>query len=166
MNWEAIGAVGEIAGALGVIISLIYLASQIRTQNRESRLAAATEWTNQWNDFLASVAERPRLAEVWMKGLQDFSSLNESEVIQFSASIGRFFRVAESLHDQYTQGRLDPKTWRGIGRTLSDVSRNPGVKAWWPTRSHWYSDDFVAYVKPYIDSTEPQRMYPYERGSG
>ena len=30
MNWEAIGAVGEILGALAVFASLIYLARQIR----------------------------------------------------------------------------------------------------------------------------------------
>lgn len=33
MNWDAIGAVGEIVGALAVVISLVYLASQIRIQN-------------------------------------------------------------------------------------------------------------------------------------
>ena len=31
VNWEAIGAVGEVVGALGVIVSLSYLAAQIRT---------------------------------------------------------------------------------------------------------------------------------------
>ena len=33
MNWEAIGAVAELAGALGVIVSLIYLAKQISMTN-------------------------------------------------------------------------------------------------------------------------------------
>ena len=37
MNWEAIGAVGEILGAAGVIITLIYLASQIRQNTRATR---------------------------------------------------------------------------------------------------------------------------------
>ena len=37
MNWEAIGAVGEILGALGVIITLLYLAGQIRQNNRQIR---------------------------------------------------------------------------------------------------------------------------------
>ena len=165
MNWEAIGAVGEIGGAMGVIISLIYLASQIRTQNRESRLAAATEWTNQWNAFLASLAQDVRVAEIWLKGIQDFSSLSAPEVVMFSSQLGRLFRAAEGLHDQFAHGRLDPKTWRGIGRTLEDVARHPGVKAWWPTRAGWYSDDFVAYVQPYIDSAEPAQMYD-ERGNG
>ena len=30
MNWEAIGAVGEVAGAIGVIVTLAFLATQIR----------------------------------------------------------------------------------------------------------------------------------------
>ncbi len=45
MNWEAIGAVGEIFGALAVVVSLVYLATQIRSQNRESRIAASHEIT-------------------------------------------------------------------------------------------------------------------------
>ena len=43
MNWDAVGAIGEILGAGAVVISLFYLASQIRTQNKEAQLAAAHE---------------------------------------------------------------------------------------------------------------------------
>ncbi len=159
MNWEAIGAIGEILGALGVVVSLVYLASQIRTQNRESRVAAVNEWTHQWNQFLVSFAEHPNLSELWMKGLRDFSALNPTEIVQFSSHLGRIFRVGENIYHQYKQGLFDPKTWRGVERTLADVARFPGAKAWWPTRSHWYSDEFVALAQPWFDSTEPQRMY-------
>ncbi len=34
MNWDAIGAIAELLGAVGVIASLVYLATQIR-QSRE-----------------------------------------------------------------------------------------------------------------------------------
>ena len=34
MNWEAIGAIGEVLGALAVIGSLVYLALQIRANSR------------------------------------------------------------------------------------------------------------------------------------
>jgi len=37
MNWEMISAVGQMLGAVGVIISIIYLAAQIRNQNEESQ---------------------------------------------------------------------------------------------------------------------------------
>ncbi len=35
MNWDAIGAVGEIVGAAGVILSLVYLAAQIRHNTKQ-----------------------------------------------------------------------------------------------------------------------------------
>jgi hypothetical protein len=34
VNWEAIGAVGEIVGALAVVLTLVYLALQVRTAKR------------------------------------------------------------------------------------------------------------------------------------
>ena len=40
MNWEMISAVGQVLGAIGVIISIVYLAAQIRNQNKESQRAA------------------------------------------------------------------------------------------------------------------------------
>lgn len=43
MNWDAIAAVGEIMGALAVVVSVAYLAVQIRKQTAESRLTAARE---------------------------------------------------------------------------------------------------------------------------
>lgn len=33
MNWDAIGTIGEIIGATAVVVSLVYLATQIRVQN-------------------------------------------------------------------------------------------------------------------------------------
>ena len=42
MNWEAIGALGETVGALAVLVTLVYLAMQIR-QNTKTVQAAKTE---------------------------------------------------------------------------------------------------------------------------
>ena len=36
LNWDALGATGEILGAAGVLITLIYLASQVRQSAKNS----------------------------------------------------------------------------------------------------------------------------------
>ena len=53
MNWEAIGAIGEIVGALAVVLTLVYLAYQVRyaktatvDQNRLTRSTAIREIIN------------------------------------------------------------------------------------------------------------------------
>ena len=38
MNWEAIGAIGEIVGALAVVLTLGYLANQVRHAKEAPRI--------------------------------------------------------------------------------------------------------------------------------
>jgi hypothetical protein len=52
MNWEAITAVGQIVGAVGVIISVIYLAQQVRSNSRQTRLASMRTMSDAFNQWL------------------------------------------------------------------------------------------------------------------
>ena len=56
MNWEMLSAIGQLVAAIGVIPSLIYLAVQIREQNKERRRAGINILTAQWSELL--VAQR------------------------------------------------------------------------------------------------------------
>ena len=82
MNWDAIGAVGEIVGASAVVLSLAYLAVQIRLQNRESRASTVTHLTEQWNSATLAVAQNGELAKVWTAGLRG-EALPEDERARF-----------------------------------------------------------------------------------
>lgn len=41
VNWDAVGAIGEIVGATAVVVTLFYLAIQIRETRKEAQLTAA-----------------------------------------------------------------------------------------------------------------------------
>ena len=61
MNWEAIGAVGEVGGAIAVVATLVYLAAQIR-HSAESNLAS-TQFgiQSEFNRFHEMVISDPEL---------------------------------------------------------------------------------------------------------
>ncbi len=40
MNWSAVGAIGELLGAAAVVVSLLYLAAQMRMGARQAQLEA------------------------------------------------------------------------------------------------------------------------------
>ena len=151
MNWDALGALAELVGALGVIVSLLYLATQIRVQNRESRVSASRELSSSFNDFLGDMARDSVLAEIFIRGLRDMGSLDEVELMQFSSHMNRVFRVFESMHLQNLEGRLDSSVWRGVANILKDYSSQKGFRDWWSTRRHWYSNDFQIYVDPLME---------------
>jgi hypothetical protein len=53
-------------GAVGVVISIVCLAAQIRNQNKESQRAATDVLTTHWSDLNKSLVEKPELAALWI----------------------------------------------------------------------------------------------------
>jgi hypothetical protein len=80
VNWEAAGAIGEIVGAAAVVVSLVYLASQIRTQNREARAASVHQVMHEYS---ISRLHEPAMADLWVAAIEDFGSLSSSERLRF-----------------------------------------------------------------------------------
>src|SRR2546427_9370347 len=107
MNWEMISAIGQMLGALGVIISIAYLAAQIRNQNKESQRAAMNVLTSHWSDLTKTLVENPDLAELWLRGLRSFDALDGASKLRLSAHLGRFLRFADSLYLNFLDGNLD-----------------------------------------------------------
>ncbi|MEZ5572247.1 MAG: hypothetical protein R3E64_09500 [Halioglobus sp.] len=159
MNWEAIGAIGEIASAAGVIITLIYLATQIRIQNSESKSRNISEISSQWNNFLGDLATNYELANAWKIGLVDFSALDEVPKVQLSAHLSRVFKTIEGFHQQWLAGNLSDDTWTALGNATTDICQYPGVKTWWDLRRSWYAKQFQDYVATCIRADMKPNIY-------
>ena len=63
MNWDAIGAVGEITGVLVLVLSLVYVGIQIRQNTRAMRYQAGQNLTDMQVRVNAMLAENSDLAE-------------------------------------------------------------------------------------------------------
>jgi hypothetical protein len=159
MNWEAIGAIGEIASAAGVIITLIYLATQIRIQNTESKSRNISEISTQWNNFLGDLATNFELANAWKIGLGDFSALDDVQKVQLSAHLSRVFKTIEGFHQQWLSGNLSDDTWAALGNATTDICQYPGVQAWWDLRRRWYAEEFQDYVGTCISTDLKPNIY-------
>ena len=158
MNWEMISAIGQMLGAIAVVVSLVYLAIQIRSQKQESRNAVINSLTTQFNDFMRSQVESADLCALWLHGLHSFDELDAPSKLRFSSHIGRQLRTADSLYLHFLEGTLDPRLWRGFDRTIADIAAYPGFQKWWPSRKDWYSDEFCALIDDHI-KTAKHRLY-------
>ena len=146
MNWEAISAIGQLVGALAVVISLIYLASEVRSSARAARLASERSLVEMLIRFAQQVAEHPHLSELFYRGIHDFESLEGAERMRFSALMDQLFRLYEETYYGQSEGHVAARIWRQAEAPLRDFSAYPGVQAWWRSRSHWFSEDFANLV--------------------
>ena len=148
------GAVGEIIGAIAVVVSLLYLAAQIRNQNRESRLSTINSSLAEWNSLMSLVADNAELADIWSRGLKN-EALAEPEEVRFRAFTQSYFRVVEGLYLQHLEARLDDRIWHGIGKGFSGMLAAKGLHRFWDHRKEWYSQEFRNFVEDEIRSKEP-----------
>ena len=147
MNWEAISAIGQLVGALAVVISLIYLANQVRSNARETRLAAMRSTLDFLTRFTQQIAEHADLAELRHRGFDDFESLEGVERARFGSYMHAMFRTMETVYYQHLEGHLDPRVWRGLEVVVRDINAYPGVQAWWRSYSRWFSgEEFAKFI--------------------
>ena len=65
MNWEAVGAMGEIVGALAVLATLYYLSGQIKINSRE------IERANDYQSAQSILGMNGLYVQIWQPIMQD-----------------------------------------------------------------------------------------------
>jgi hypothetical protein len=159
VNWEAISAIGQIVGALAVVISLIYLANGVRSSARATRIASERSLVEMLIRFVQQLAEHPHLSELYYRGIHDFESLEGAERVRFSALMDQLFRLYEETYYGQSEGHVAARIWRQAEAPLRDLNGYPGVQAWWRSRSHWFSEDFAKYVNQLQPTAKAPRLY-------
>ena len=90
MNWTAIGAIGELIGALAVVITLIFLAVQLRhgsrsldESNRLNRVGAVDRHNDTISRWRGRMMENEDLARIWLAATRD-EALTELETFRMN----------------------------------------------------------------------------------
>ena len=155
MNWDAIGAISESLGALGVIASLIYLATQMRNSTIASAVEAKLTTTRFLTEFNRDLINDPELYDLWDRGGRDLDSLDRRESIRFSNLNLNAFWFFSAGHYQKRVGTLSDNDFYEMESIMAFWISRPGVKQWWTKYGRQrFNPDFVRYLnQKYLDDT-------------
>jgi hypothetical protein len=147
MNWEALGAIGEIIAALGVIASLVYLAVQIR-QNTVSVRSNTYQASAAFSAEVARmIAEDPDLARIYRVGRQQFESLTGDEKIRFITLFALQFRSYEQMFLEHRRGLIEPEIWECRRDSMLRFAVEPGFQEVWNDRKHSFTRSFREFLE-------------------
>lgn len=99
INWDAIGAIGDFAGSIGVFISLIYIALQMRHSAAETRDASIHSVMQLAIQFRAE-SYTGELAEICFKAASG-ATLTALESLKFEGYLSALFELNELVFVQY-----------------------------------------------------------------
>lgn len=145
MNWDAVGAVGEVIGAVAVVATLLFVARDIRQNSKSLAISALRDTTAQWNQWSNMIASSSDLADIVAKGNNAFSGLSESEKLRYGAYVQSFFDNVESYRSLVVEHNAE----KDLDVLVSITARRiiiPGFAAWWNENAADYDSDFVAWI--------------------
>lgn len=150
MNWPAISAVADVFAALAVLVTLVYLAVQLRQAKEQIELAGQRHRADAARDVLASVSDSPHLAPVLAKlgGFPwgDYGVDEPADQVRVFAWCHAWMRTEEmnfrmnSAEQKATQEQL-LKGWLSV----------PWAARFWVENRAVYDSDFAAKVNALLE---------------
>ena len=128
MSWEALGAIGEISGSVAVVISLLYLAIQLRHTNRQSSSDAGFKLLAELNRINEIVFSDSDAAAVMLK-LKTGEDLTPEEAVRAYSLADRMINSWYAGEISYRKGMLDEELFRDlVGDAARVIEMYPGLK--------------------------------------
>jgi hypothetical protein len=163
LTLEALGNIGELVGALGVIASLAYLALQIRQNTNAIKASSHHALNDAFSNFLELLITNRRAARILESGIRGLDALDEDERDTFYSVLALLFNFFENTFVHYQRGLLDEGQWDRWKIAIGWYAGFPGIAVWWQNRSAVFGEEFrkfVAHQQARQGPTDPAEWAP------
>lgn len=149
MSWQDLGSIGELVSAVAVVISLVYLAFQVRQNTRQidenTKAAQAAAFDSTINHtFVArqTLIENEDAARIYLRGSNDPESLSEEDLLRYRLIIHNILWSIWNMQSQAQVGGLAAETWNAQLSTLERIASTKGFKWFWANYAQEFGTSF------------------------
>ncbi|MDX1495002.1 MAG: hypothetical protein R3253_13120 [Longimicrobiales bacterium] len=139
MNLQDLGNLGEFVGAIGVVVSLVYLARQMIHNTASVRAASYNSMVENSIRLLEHAFRESEFADFLARAEADPSSLSPAEMVRWDAYMTAVFRHFGNMQYAHRVGTLDAQMWLSYRATLKDDLRTASWAAWFQDHRHLFS---------------------------
>lgn len=151
MDLVNFAAIAEIISAIAVIISLIFVGTEIRKNTKINEAATFQASVAHDIEILMKLGEDPVIAHIFFAYRDQPDTLSEEEQSQGAHLMAAVIRHIENLYLQYKKGMLSQESWRTRETLILSIIRSPGfIKNTEVHYKGFYDGDFMEYASEHI----------------
>ena len=109
MSWEAIGAMGSLLGAISVLLTLLYLAKQIKENSKLLTTSVYQTAVDGYNEMASMFLENPELARNLL--LDKPAQLSEVDAYKLNLILRVYLNQGLKLFKLYEAGIFPEEDW-------------------------------------------------------
>ena len=128
MTLQDIAYIAEIAAAIGVIVTLLYLATQIRQNNRNLHEATSSAITQSLANLNSRLSTDAEFTELFIRGREDIDQLDRVEFDRFQAWVMDLMNLAVYVDGLKGSHNVDPLHYDMVKITGGLYQAYPGIR--------------------------------------
>lgn len=157
---QDLGNLGEFVGAIGVVVSLVYLARQMIQNTTSIRAASFNAMVENSIRLLEHAFRDSEFAAFLARAERSPEELTPEERVRWDSYMTAVYRHFGNLQYAHRVGTLDSQMWDAYEATLKDHLRTPSWGVWFQENRRLFSTALGAQVdRALLELTE-------ERSSG
>ena len=145
MNWDALGAIGELVGAAAVVLTLGYLAVQIRQSSKSSRQQSYNDLVTRRVNIFNKMVESDNVTAILIAGMRG-DAMNEIDAQRFTSWSLNHVSHVQDVYLQWRNGLVEENVWLAERQFLAVTFGLPGFAAWWQVATQYYLPEFISEV--------------------
>lgn len=131
LNWEAIAAFGEAAGAIAVVASLIFVGSQLRQGQSIERANAQRAVLVQTREWMSLLSADEKLFEAVRSCLDNFDGAGDFEKERFNSWAFSLLYIVEQVLYMRRDGFVNEGSFHRFEQGMLAIIRTRGGAQWW-----------------------------------
>src|SRR5438270_9284324 len=148
MSFEQLSYLAQIVASIGVIVSLIFLASQIEHNTAALQRNEHNSTMEQWTVLRQAIAQNREIAELMTEGLSGERSMDAADQLRLEQMLAEYAWASFHIWDRTQRGVFPKGTFEATaGVMMCDLLRTQRGEAWWRSAKHvGFIPGFVADV--------------------
>ena len=151
MDWNAVAAIAEALGAIGVLASLVYLGLQVRQNTVWLEQQAYQLGTNEVRRWAGHMADSADASELFLKGQRDFPSLAPVERFRFTMIVFELCSVWGTYQQYSGEDFLGMR--ESAEALIGAWIRQGWFRPWWKSNELLFPPDFKHFVEGLLART-------------
>ena len=163
MNWEALGAIAELVGAIAVIASLIYLALQVRVNTESVRQSTRAQLAQtafasdeRAQQYVVALMQDESVAELVARGNAG-EQLSEIDALRYSEWISTLISTHLTFYLAMRDGLLSDEQWYYWKNRYRQLFEFPGFRSVWSEIRQGFDPVFRDYLDGVAQSSNQGR---------
>ena len=149
MDIDKVGGWLNLTANIAVLVGIVFLALEVRHAGNSTEMQMQDSLADGFNELAIELASDPKLARIYVIGLNNPERLNDVEAIQFGMFFRAYLNQQFRVFQLFQLGVMSEDDWTLSAEELGTMLSTPGGRLYMEG-NHDLSPEFAAALKPYL----------------